>query len=57
MFWVGILLGMKLGGKFVEILIFSEQSDRSRCLPKSRILVVLDTLRTSFDFWVWKRFG
>ena len=48
---------MKLVGKFVEILIFSEQSNRSHCLPKSRILVVLDALRTSFDFWVWKRFG
>ena len=34
-FGLGILLGMKLVGKFVEILIFSEQSDRSRCLPKS----------------------
>ena len=34
-FWVGVLLGMKLVGKFVGILIFSEQSDRSHCLPKS----------------------
>ena len=31
---------MKLVGKFVEILIFSEQSDRLRCLPKCRILVI-----------------
>ena len=48
---------MELVGKFVEILIFSEQSDRSRCLPKPWILVVSDALRTSFEFWVWKRFG
>ena len=47
---------MKLVGKFVEILIFSEQSDHSRCLPKFRILVVLDALHTSFDLWVWKHF-
>ena len=33
-------MGIKLVGYFVEILIFSEQSDRSRCLPKSWNLVV-----------------
>ena len=32
-------MGIKLAGQFVEISIFSEQGDRSRCLPKSRILV------------------
>ena len=37
-------------GKFVEVSIFSEQSDRSRCLPKFWIFVVLDALRTSFGF-------
>ena len=36
--------------------IFSERSDRSRCLPKSRILVVLDALCTSVRFCVQKVF-
>ena len=39
-----------LVGWLDEISIFSEQSDRSRCLPKFRILVVLKALRTSFGF-------
>ena len=33
-------MGIKLAGQFVEISTFSEQGDRSRCLPKSRNLVV-----------------
>ena len=43
-FLIKILLGVKLVSYFIEILIFSEQSDRSRCLPKSRILVVCKVL-------------
>ena len=34
------MLGIKLVGRFIENLIFSEQSDHSCCLPKSRNLVI-----------------
>ena len=37
---------------FNEISTFSEQGEHSRCLPKSRILVVLDALCTPFEFCV-----
>ena len=40
----------------MEFLVFSEQGDCSRCLPKFRILVVLDALRTSFEFLGLKTF-
>ena len=43
--FIKILLGVKLVGYFIEILIFSEQSDRSRCLPKSRIFGSLQSFR------------
>ena len=43
--------GIKVAGWFVEILVYSEQGDHSRCLPESRILVVCKFLEKLELLW------